>query len=177
MRFQQLRIVLVCMLAPVMVTAIVRADTPRLTKLQDEPVDLPAENKALFAASREVSIQLDLLAAIPDTNFDETVVTVVRPNGQVTDLATDADGKVTLAEVEAGPHAIVASGKNHHGSTLVYLEEKPAADAPPPASEAPVRMTLLEVSPRELTGLVRNDLNLDSSPAEFVKHQDVRCDK
>ncbi|MFK8115521.1 MAG: hypothetical protein AB8B91_25215, partial [Rubripirellula sp.] len=107
----------------------VQADQPVFaTLLQDEPVELPAENTALFSTAGVVSIELDMLAAMDQSRAKDVLVTIVRPDGSKTNLRPDEKGRVQITNTKRGPHAVVANGKGVHGATLFYFEEKPTGD-------------------------------------------------
>lgn len=128
--------------------------------MQDETNELPSENTAFFTAAGEVKLKLDLLDAM--SGLDEDVlVTVIRPDGQSREFTAGADSTVTIDQAEVGPHAIVASGKGTHGTTLLYFEDAksdPFVDSLEKDFQAadlqPARMTLFQVDPNELMTLV-----------------------
>ena len=150
------------------------------TILQDEVQELPPDNTGYFSAAREVSVQLDLLAAIEE-GLGETFVTVIRPNGEESEVRAGEDGSVVIDNAESGPHALVASNGRAHGSTLLYFKEPPAAQPADPAEPAtgpqplpPVRMTMLAVNREQLRPIVEDirDVGLDEEitdvPAEVA---------
>ena len=123
--------------------------------LQDEIDELPEDNTAYFTASREVQLQLDLLAATSTAaDLDDVMVAVIRPDGSKTDVTPDANGKITISNAQPGPHAVVASGEGKHGSTLFYFDEKKededALDSGL-SSPTPVKqLTMLQIDPENL---------------------------
>ena len=122
--------------------------------LQDELDELPEDNTAFFSEAQEVKLQLDLLSALEDArSLSETVVTVIRPDGESEELRVDGGGQVVIEDVERGPHAIVASGDGVHGAMLYYFDEKEESDDALGAGLAQVetkKMTLLQVDPNDL---------------------------
>lgn len=128
------------------------ADPPQIfSALQDEAQELPADNAAVFFASREVSVRLDLLAAV-GADTSDTLVTVVRPNGQTTELSPDDDGMVRLANVEEGPHAFVANSRIAHGTTLLDLNQNDGVE--PLEEPEPTRLTMLKLRAKNLRPIV-----------------------
>ncbi|KAA1259269.1 hypothetical protein LF1_17990 [Rubripirellula obstinata] len=125
------------------------------TLLQDEIDELPEDNTAYFTATREVQLQLDLLAATSAaTDLDDVMVSVIRPDGKTTRVKPDIDGKVTIENAQPGPHAVVASGEGSHGSTLFYFDEKQEdGDALDSGLAAPTpvkQLTMLQIDPENL---------------------------
>ena len=97
--------------------------------LQDEAQVLPTDNTAFYTAGREVSIQLDMLAAVAG-GIDQTIVSVVTPSGQNRDFRPDATGLVRIDNVRSGPYSIVASSPRAHGTSLVYFQRLDETDPP-----------------------------------------------
>lgn len=132
---------------------LVAIEPKTLVAVQDEPQELPSENTAFFFAAREVSVRLDLLAAMEESSIQDTLVTVVRPSGETTDLIPNADGEITIEDVEAGPHALVANSRMAHGTKLLYLEAQPEMEILEDNSE-PVELTMLEIRAKQLRPIV-----------------------
>ncbi len=140
------------------------------TTFQDELRRLPADNTVLFtAATRSVSIRLDALDQLDSSLLAGTKLVVVDSNGDKRNFTADDEGVVTIDNVTAGPHAIVANNDEAHGSTLlVFEEEQKKAEAnifdlnaePDPAAEPaprPVgkgRMTLVKMKSQELIPII-----------------------
>lgn len=75
--------------------------------IQDEPMRLPKDNTALFSAkSPDIQIELQYLADIGAP--DETLLTLVTPDGQTQELASTGNGRFTLPNPISGLYAIVA---------------------------------------------------------------------
>ena len=130
--------------------------------LQDEPVRLPEDNMARFSsAAKEVNVQLDLLSMIGAQSLEGTVVTLIDADGKEDVKVADASGLVKFEEVTEGPHALVASNDNSHGSTLLVLSQVDNQDVNPLEEDVveakPIetaRVTLLQIDPHELVPIV-----------------------
>ncbi len=134
---------------------------------QDETRRLPSDNSAMFtAASRRVSIALDMLSDDGNSSLAGTMVTVVDSLGEARDYIADDAGVVTIDEVKEGPHAIVASTDSAHGSSLfVFEEQKNDAIEADLVESKPARMTLLNISGDGLVPLIDEYLvDVDASP-------------
>lgn len=139
------------------------------TNVQDEIDRLPADNLAYFTASREVKLQLDLLADMDDGgSLSDAIVTVVRPNGSKVRLRPDATGAVTLTDAQPGAHAIVATKDGAHGTTLLYMDRKEGNATPTK------RVTMLKVASEELRDPISRVRGL-SSGSSLVRSS-VRVD-
>jgi len=148
--------------------------------LQDEIQELPSQNTAFFTAAREASIQLDLLAAVGGEVDEETLVSIVSPSGQTRNLRPDSNGMVYLDQVESGPHAIMATNRRAHGTSLVYFKEQPAADRADDSGDGrqarnarsrkpgSAKVNMLEVSSRQLRPYVDRVRGV-SGPMSSVK--------
>jgi hypothetical protein len=138
------------------------ADT--LTILQDEPLELPEDNRAYVSATRTLTVQLDTLAAVE--GLDDALVTLIRPSGVTTQYEPNENLEITLDELESGPHALVASSRQAHGTMLLDVLETPPAEVVPapdqaveaaePAPPARKRMTLLAVRGSQLLPFVED---------------------
>ena len=135
--------------------------------LQDELRELPADNTAFLTAAREVSIQLDLLAAA-DADLDDAVVSVVSIDGSSRDFKPDEDGIVTINDAAVGPHAIVASSKTAHGTSLLYFNEPGAVADELPAAKVPTRVTMVAVQPDTLRPFVDQIAHLNGNPDSVI---------
>ncbi len=134
----------------------------------DQVPQLPADNIARFTAeSRQVSVSLDMLgSADGSTSLAGTNVTVVDSLGATREFTANANGVITIDEVSAGPHAIVASTDNAHGASL-FVFEPSGQDAigAELISPQPARMTLMSISGEGLMPLIDDYLTVtDSSP-------------
>jgi hypothetical protein len=114
---------------------------------QNEIRDLPADHSALFAASREVTVGLELPSTGDLSTLGNALVTVIRPNGEITQLQPSSDGLVTLGQVEEGPHAFVVTSDRAHGAKLIYVDEATEQQV---QSVAMPRMTLADVNGEQL---------------------------
>ncbi|MGI9471436.1 MAG: hypothetical protein ACR2NZ_07895 [Rubripirellula sp.] len=135
--------------------------------LQDEVQELPADNTAFLTAAREVSIQLDLIAA-SDANLNNAVVSVVSLDGESRDFEPDANGVVTIDNVQPGPHAIVASSRSAHGTSLLYFKEPVAAVNELPAVKTNARVTMVAMNPETLRPYVEQIAHLSGSPDSVI---------
>ncbi len=137
---------------------------------QDEARRLPVDNSAMFtAASRKVSIALDILASGEDkSSLAGTMVTVVDGAGNAREFTADDAGIVTIDNVTEGPHAIVASTDEAHGSSLfVFQEQKNDAIEADLVDAKPARMTMLSVSGDGLIPII-NEYLKDSDASPFA---------
>ncbi len=137
---------------------------------QDEARRLPVDNSAMFtAASRKVSIALDILASGEDkSSLAGTMVTVVDGAGNAREFTANDAGIVTIDNVTEGPHAIVASTDEAHGSSLfVFQEEKSDAFESDLVEAKPARMTMLSVSGDGLIPII-NEYLKDSDASPFA---------
>jgi hypothetical protein len=135
---------------------------------QDEARRLPVDNSAMFtAANRKVSIALDVLAESGDkSTLAGMMVTVVDGAGKAREFTANDAGVVTIDEVTEGPHAIVASNDEAHGSSLfVFQEQKEDAIEADLVEAKPARMTMLRVSGDGLIPIINEYLtDNDASP-------------
>ena len=169
--------------------SVANADQPlTLTLLQDEPMDLPKDNRAYFTAAREFSVQLDLLAGFENT--DDTLVTLVRPNGEKSQFEPGEDMLVTVDNAEPGPHVLVASSRVAHGTMFVNLQPQRDELAPPDQmeegfeeeeSDEPLRMPLMATRAKYMKPIlarlkeIDTDVPLDvERPATAGKRYDYR---
>ena len=154
------------------------------TVLQDEIDELPEDNIAFFTSARKVKLQLDLLVAADSqtnlqANLSKTVVTVVRPDGKITRLKPDALGKVTIEQIESGPHAVVASADGAHGTMLYYFDQKKSKDvlekglATPRSTTTTKRLTMLQLAPEQLRLALDRIRDLNSADLEAPARVDV----
>lgn len=132
--------------------------------LQDEPLELPPENTAMYSTAGVVSVELDMLAALDRGTATDVMVTVIRPDGSEDRFSPNSEGVIEIDDATPGPHALVANGKGVHGSTLFYFDEQPtvkadenvAADVAKVEPKTPerARMTLAVVREKELKPFV-----------------------
>ena len=135
--------------------------------LQDEVQELPADNMAFLSAAREVSIQLDLLAA-SDADLNNALVSVVSLDGETRDFKPDENGVVTIDNAEPGPHAIVASSRTAHGTSLLYFKEPNIAADELPAAQSTTQMAMLALRPETLRPFVEQIAHLRGNPDTVI---------
>ena len=152
----------------------VSGQQPLLTSrlLQDEVQELPADHAAFFSAARQVSIQLDLLADV-EQGLDEALVSVVSLDGERRNFQPDENGRVTITEVEEGPHAIVASSKGAHGATVMYFEEQPEQPEEDAESSDPTKMTMVGIRPNDLRTFVDQISYLNGPADDVIRSVDI----
>ncbi|QDT04528.1 hypothetical protein K227x_29200 [Rubripirellula lacrimiformis] len=143
------------------------------TTMQDEVDQLPADNVAYFAANRQVKVKLDLLAALQDekAELENALVTVVRPDGTASDYVPNADGIVTIDNVQKGVHALTSSSDRIHGTIATYFTEQQGVDQADPLAlanqPAPLQMTMLKVKSDDLRSAIDNVRGLTSTDSGF----------
>lgn len=133
--------------------------------LQNEIQELPADHSALFAASREVSIELEIPSTGDLAALEDALVTIIRPDGRVAEVRPDQNGLVTIDQVQEGPHAFVVLSQQVHGAKLMYLKQ--ASDQEVDAAAVPP-MPLAEV-PREPLLRLMEDLSDVDGPLSDLK--------
>lgn len=121
---------------------------------------LPVDNVAYLDSSRNVRLKLDLMSAMPnsDSELNNALVTVVRPDGEASPFTPSADGTIVIDNVIPGPHAIIASSDRVHGAMMYYFDELPANVAKDKldfdASGSSVKMTMLKIKQEELRSAI-----------------------
>lgn len=143
--------------------------------LQDEVDTLPADNTGFFTAARKVKLKLDLLAAMQDeqAELSDALVTVVRPDGSSDKFTPDADGMVTIDDVQPGAHAVVASAERVHGTMLYHFDKQPGAGADTMSLDnepSPVQMTLLRIRESELRSAIDRVRDVDAGSASVANN-------
>lgn len=121
---------------------------------------LPVDNVAFLDASGNVRLKLDLMSAMPDSasELSNALVTVLRPDGEVSPFTPNADGTIVIDNVNPGPHAIIASSDRVHGAMMYYFDEasgeavKDSLDLD--ATGSPVMMTMLKIKQGELRAAI-----------------------
>lgn len=162
------------------------ADEPaNLILLQDEDKELSRVQTVFYSAEREASIELLVMGAA-DLGRDNTLVSVISPDGNTERFSSEGQPIVTIENVRQGLHAIVAASSSTHGTKLVNFrpedERDDAADAPAaekkPTPTPPARMTLAVTSADVLRPFVDRvrGLSEDGADSEFVDASFTRPD-